>query len=73
MWSILKGRNLTGLKDTEKWVCKLAQVIFKMHKAGVSYKETCEVMDEAQKRFDLFGYVEEWMKEYNPKGLKYIN
>jgi len=59
--------------DKERWVCKLAQVVFKMHRAGLSYAEVCEVIDETRKRFDLFGYVEDWMKEFNPKGLKYIN
>ena len=44
-----------------------------MHRAGLSYAEVCKVIDETRKRFDLFGYVEDWMKEFNPKGLKYIN
>jgi len=64
---------LTGSKDIEKWVCKLAQVVFKMHRAGLSYTEIDDVIREMHKRLSVMGYTEQWMKKYNPEGLKYIN
>ncbi len=64
---------MIGSKDTDKWVAQLAQVVFKMHRAGLSYNEIDDVIDEMHKRLSVMGYTEQWMKEFNPKGLKYIN
>jgi hypothetical protein len=56
----------------EKALCKLGQVIFKLHKE-MPYKEIQETIEEMQKRLSIMAYVEEWMKEFNPEGLRFIN
>lgn len=70
--SILKGVTLTGSEDIDQWANLLMQVIFKMHEAGLSYSEIEEVMRKVKRQVGLTTYVEEWMKEFNPKGLEYV-
>ena len=60
-------------KTPDDWAVDIVDVIYKMHQAGIPYKDIVRVVTRIKKQVELVSYTEDWMEQFNPEGLEYIH